>query len=105
MPRTKTKTIRMATKQQTPNKNWSRQEWDTYIKEKEVLVDRIFKEADRQGLSDEEFAERAKLHRNTIYRLNHYMTSNPCFSTIWKLAKAVGMTLLVAKLAAKRKSA
>lgn len=88
-----------------PRGQWNKKVWDSFLAEKEALVDAIYKESERQGLSDKEFAKRAKLHPNTIYRLNHYLTADPHFTTIWKLAKAVGMQLQVKLLVAKRKLA
>ena len=88
-----------------PRGQWDKKGWNQYLAEKEELVDQIFKEAERQGLSDEEFAKRAGLCPTTIYRLNNYLTANPCLTTIWKLVKAVGMQLQVKAPASKRKSA
>lgn len=70
---------------------WSNNLWNDYLKAKERLVDSIFKRAEELGWSDAELARKAKVSYTTVFNLNSYRTRMPYHTTIWKLARAVGL--------------
>lgn len=85
--------------------NWSNAYWYRYSQEKSDLVDEIFAEANRLHIDLDALAQRARLHYNTVWRLQQDLTRDPQYATIWKLARAVGMELKLRRQVAARKSA
>lgn len=100
------KSIRLSTKS-LPRGDWDRKRWDDFLADKEEMLDEIFKEASRQKLESRALAEKARLSYSTIRNLERYReivgrhTGNVMMSTVWKLAKAVGLKLEVTKRRAK----
>jgi len=74
-----------------------------YARTLNEIVDKIYDTAAELEMTDVELGEKAKLCPATIYRLAHRITKEPRFSTVWKLCKAVGLTLTVAQQKAMRK--
>lgn len=68
----------------------SKKEWARKLNE---YVNRIYNEANRQDLSWSELAQKAGLADSTVYNLGNVVTQEPRFSTIVKLARAVGWEL------------
>lgn len=84
---------------------WPKKEWRSYLDEREELLDAIFYEATKQGITDAELAEKSGLAYTTVYDIHEGYTGQPRLSTIWKLAKAIGMTLTLQRLQAVRRTA
>jgi DNA-binding phage protein len=66
-----------------------------FEKELENAINEIYGLADDLGWSWPTLAREAKLIPSTVYRLGHYQTKLPRLLTIQKLAKAVGLRLVL----------
>lgn len=61
-----------------------------FQKDLHATLDQIFREwAGDLNL----VADAAGLHPNTLYRLEHADTKSPLYRTVWKLARAAGLTI------------
>jgi len=59
------------------------------------ILDKIFVERFGLGWTNEKLATEAGLHLNTVYRLAHRITERPQFRSVYRLARAVGRTLML----------
>jgi hypothetical protein len=57
------------------------------------IINEIFKEAGRQGLTWQELANRASVSTNTVRKIRDFETVYPHYYTVWRLGKAVGMEM------------
>ena len=86
-----------------PHGKWTRKYYEDFAADRDEILEEIFKEADKKNISNEQLAVKANLSPSTVYNIASYKTMLPQYSTIWKLAKAVGMKLQLVLEAAKGK--
>jgi AraC-like DNA-binding protein len=65
----------------------------TYIGELNRAIDRIFEEGEKQGLTLGQMATAARISDTTIHKIHSYETRLPRHSTIFGLARSVGMQI------------
>ena len=66
-----------------------------YFRELHLLVDKIYNEAAEYEWTWNQLAEEAGLAYRTVSNLGDRKTKWPRFSTVWRLAKAVGYDLVI----------
>lgn len=66
-----------------------------YWKELHALCDSIYAKADVKGWDTKVLAAKAHLCVATVLKLKNRITRWPRFHTVWKLAKAVGLLLVL----------
>ena len=77
----------------------------TYFRELHKIIDGVFKEsADSFDWTWNQLAENAGLGYSTVAKLGDRQTRWPRFSTIWRLAKAVGWDLAIQQPKTHRKA-
>jgi hypothetical protein len=78
-----------------------------HIRALHKILDQVYNASDDLGWNWHDLAEQSGLHKNTVWLHGHRMINYPQFRTVFLLAKAVGLELMVAALQkkAKKKSA
>ena len=66
-----------------------------YRRKLEEILEDIFTEADRLRMTYRRLAAAAGLAESTVRRISCYATEYPCFRTVFKLASAVGLGLIL----------
>jgi transcriptional regulator with XRE-family HTH domain len=69
-----------------------------YAKVLNEFVDLIFEQAVIAGYSNEDLAKKANVAISTVYRLMYGDTKLPRLRTVFVLAQAVGLNIMITKL-------